>query len=413
MGNINSDAGLVDAEVYVPGTSFPDLTIKEIYLNESILNPSVQTAVTCQSYVYDVVKNYDVLKNAVITINLQGRYTPGSDFERTIRNMQVENRIYRVDNRFMNPINIGQTEEFIIHACDRTLLSDAQHLVSKLWKCASPSSIVRNVLGSDCMTAGIESIIESDPQRDYVAENIHPFQVIAQQANVALDGGDPSFVHFMTYGLGGGGMHNFTSLKRLCANGPIRTYYHSEGGTDTEHGYDDPKFYPEPGARIPVMAFSFPCDFDYLTDLLNGITPNGVNGNTVGFMNPLSGFWKIPDYGLCKTGYNYKKSITNKGTAKNQDACETDVESHLLLRQARMALLDKDKVALRFTVPWDPLMHVGQIIRFEWFTKTDNPSELYGTGNYLVTALTHSIQLGGYSTTTMDCVSQTVGGGRT
>lgn len=413
MANINSDAGIVDVEVSVPGITFPDLTIKEIYLNESILNPSVQTAVTCQSYVYDVVKNYDLLKNATITINMQGRYTPGSDFERKIRSMEVANQIYRVDNRFMNPLNIGQTEEFTIHACDRTLLSDAQHLVSKLWKCTRPSDIVRNVLGADCMTASIGSITQSEPQRDYVAENIHPFQVIAQQANVALDGGDASFVHFMTYDLGGQGLHNFTSLKTLCAGGPIRTYFHNEGGTDTGYGYDDGGFYPEPGARIPVMAFSFPCDFDYLTDLLNGITPGGGNGNIVGLFNPLIGSWQIPKYGLCNTGYNYKKSITNKNSGKQQDACETDVESHLLQRQARMALLEKDKVALRFTVPWDPLMHVGQIIRFEWFTKSDNPQELYGTGNYLVTALTHSIQLGGYSTTTMDCVSQTVGGGRT
>jgi hypothetical protein len=35
----------------------------------------------------------------------------------------------------------------------------------------------------------------------------------------------------------------------------------------------------------------------------------------------------------------------------------------------------------------------------------------YGFGLYLIHSLTHNIKAGGFSTTTMDCVADTVGGG--
>ena len=111
-------------------------------------------------------------------------------------NMSVRQTTYRLDNRKLINNNV---EEFYIHACDQTLLDNAATLVSKLWKCTSPSTVVRDVLSS-CAGAKSLDIESSDPNRDYIAENIRPFQVVAQQANVALAGGnDPSFIHYMTY----------------------------------------------------------------------------------------------------------------------------------------------------------------------------------------------------------------------
>ena len=104
--------------------------------------------------------------------------------------------------------------------------------------------------------------------------------------------------------------------------------------------------------------------------------------------------------------------MTNKGTAKEQGGCETDVESHLLKRQARMGLLEKDKIALRMTTPWRPDIHVGDLINLNWPGKNrSGGGAVYGSGTYLVTALSHKIMLGGFATTTMDCVAQTAGGG--
>ena len=216
---VNDDKALVS----VSGTcgAFPvdnaggqGYTIKEILLNESILNPGLQTIVTLQSDIYMPGKNLDSFKNSIMGLSLSSRN--GS--------MTIDQKIYRLDNREFMPINVGPTEEFSLHACDQSLLNDAKSLVSKSWKCETPDTIVKYVLQS---CAGVRNIDvqSSQPSRDYIAENIHPFQVVVQQANVALDGDDPSFVHYMTYK--NNGTHHFRSLKSLCKGSPSgnKTFY--------------------------------------------------------------------------------------------------------------------------------------------------------------------------------------------
>ena len=238
----------------------------------------------------------------------------------------------------------------------------------------------------------------AEPARDYIADNIHPFQVVAQQCNVALDNGDPSFLHYMTYE--NGGTHYFRSLKSLIENNPMptpeKTFYHSEGNMDLVNSNR-------------AMAFSFPCDFDLLSDLLNGIDENGKNINSVSAWNPVSmtaSLFGAGSTGGCGVGSgNHKTAITNKGTSQQQSGCDIDVEQWLLLRQARMGLLEKDKTALRMTVLWNPNIHVGDTIGLVWTNKYNN-QPVYGSGNYLVAALTHNIQFGGFATTTMDCIKR-------
>ena len=111
-----------------------------------------------------------------------------------------------------------------------------------------------------------------------------------------------------------------------------------------------------------------------------------------------------------------KEAMSNSDSAKNRDSCNLDVETHLVKRQARMSLLERDKIALRIVVPWNPMMHAGKIITLEWKNKSEDGKEgrdIYGHGDYLILNMTHTIRYGGFSTTTMDCVAQTVGGGQT
>ena len=108
----------------------------------------------------------------------------------------------------------------------------------------------------------------------------------------------------------------------------------------------------------------------------------------------------------------YKEGLSNQATASQQNSCNLDVESHLLKRQARMGLLEKDKIALRITVPWSPELNVGKLIGLVWNNKKSNQTDqLYGSGTYLVASLMHKIHFGGFAVTTMDCVAQTAGGG--
>jgi hypothetical protein len=76
-----------------------------------------------------------------------------------------------------------------------------------------------------------------------------------------------------------------------------------------------------------------------------------------------------------------------------------------------MGMLEQDKIALRITVPWVAHLNVGKVIRMELYNKKDGMVRNFGSGDYLIHSLTHNIKLGGFSTLTMDCVSQTVGSG--
>jgi hypothetical protein len=388
------------------GIELEQTSIKEIVLAESLLTPGLQTSVTFQSFVYfPVGKNFDKFKNKPMVFTLE------SDNAGVLPVSQIS---YRLDNRKFQPTNTGATEEFIVHACDQTLLNDAQTLVSKSWKCTRPSDVVSYALQSCAGAGGRTDVEECDPSRDYIAENIHPFQVVAQQSNVALAGGnDPSFLHYMTYR--NLGTHHFRSLKYLTSQGSVATFEYSDSGIGKSGGTqpNNPASgtYGNPNA---VIAFSFPCDFDYLSDLLNGLDMGGEDQNSGGFFNPVSKSGSLlgnQAKGCGIGGYNYKGALTNYGTSKEQNSCNFGVEKYLLKRQARMALLEKDKIALRIMVPFNANLHVGQIITFKWGNKNNYNTPVYGTGEYLISSMMHTVRTGGFSTTTMDCVSKTVGQG--
>lgn len=389
-----------------------DVTIREISLSESLLTPGLQTSVLLDSHLHASPindkgevgrpKNFDNFKNQIMNIKIE---RPLLDYFGMSTTLLVSQRIYRIDNRKLINQN---NERFRVHACDDTLLNDARTLVSKAWKCTSPSSIVAEVLQS-CVGAKRLVVEDCGPNRDYIAENIHPFQVVTQQANAALAGGnDPSFVHYMTYE--NLGTHNFRSLYRLTKEQPVfkRPFMFAETGVTS--GYNNP---------YSILEYSFPCDFDLLSDILNGIDVDGGAINSLCTFNPIAGTLSLlgnQAMGCGMGGGVYNLAITNYGTEKDQDQCAFEVEKFLLKRQARMSLLEQDKIALKLTVPWNPSLNVGKLIDVELKrkgVKTEDPamSRLYGSGTYLIVNLAHTIKNGGFSTTTMECVAQTAGQG--
>jgi hypothetical protein len=211
----------------------------------------------------------------------------------------------------------------------------------------------------------------------------------------------------------GENVHNFRSLKELMApRGSVYEIYAADtavtGGTSLSDAYST-SFAPL--AMRTATTFNFPCDYDVLSDILNGIDCSGRNLNDVRTFNMVSGDFSSA-MGALTQAANIFKSITNMGTAQNQNSCETNVEKHLLKRQARMALLEKDKIALRVTIPWSPWLHVGQQILFNWNNRYVPSERQYGSGKYLILHMTHNIQYGGYAVTTLDCIANTFGGGR-
>lgn len=375
-----------------------EFSLREVSMVESLLTPGLQTSILFDSYRHKPVKDYEDFKKKLINLTITKPSLAKYGFNPSI---EYESVIYRQQERKL--IN-NNNETLTLQTCHDTLLEDARHLVSKPWKCATPSSIVEEVLSS-CVGAEMLDIESSSPARDYTAENIHPFQVVNQQADVALAGGtDPSFIHYMTYD--NNGTHHFRSLYSLTKQAPMITFQHSEAGNNLDN---------ETSFRNPTSAltFSFPCDFDLLSDLLNGVDTDGSFIGTGIFQNPRNTLSSALNFtpSSCSIGTTLKTALTNTNTAEDQLSCNIDVENHLLTRQARMGLLDQDKIALRLTVPWNPDLHAGKVIALELWSKEVKDTKLYGSGTYLIHTITHTIKNSGYSVSTMDCVSTTVGQG--
>jgi hypothetical protein len=397
-GDYNYDDILTDISVSFTNVSegmLDEFTVKEIMLGESLLTPGLQTSIKAHSYIHTVPsKNFDLLKKSDANIILQRRVLEKYGFP---ADMNIQQKVYRLDNRKL--IN-NNTEELTIRCCDQSMLNDAKTLVSKSWKCTSPTSIVNYALRS-CAGVRRLSTLSSGPARDYIAENIHPFQVVAQQANYALDGDDPSFLHYMTYE--NGGTHHFKSLKYLTRQKPVARFIFNDTGES----------YPLPNS---IMTYSFPCDFDLLSDALNGIDENGQNMGSITLFNPHSKTFSLlgnQEYG-CGIGAGViKAAITNQNSAKQQDSCPDYAKTYLLKRQARMGLLEQDKIALKLTVPFNTVLHAGKVISIDLYNKEANNknTEVYGSGDYLILHMFHHIIEGGFSVTTMSCVSTTVGRG--
>ena len=396
----NDPRNLVSATINLGGSVPPDTSVKEVIIGESLLNPSAHVAVTLQSVIYtDYHKDWNQFRCAPMSLYITDDNTSNP------RTMRVNQQIYRCDNRHFSTLNTAQVEELTLHACDETILKDAETVMNKSWKCSTPTAVVNEALQKIGAT---DSIVEpSGPARPYVAEYIHPLQVIQQQANVALDGDDPSFLHYMTISDGDGrNIHHFTPLTRLSQGTPYDIYASDTAITGAK-GFNESIF---KNYNVAVN-FTFPCDFDVLTDILNGVNCDGINLNqtrTFNFVNGVADAVGALDMALGLANQIF--STTNLGTSEQQKSCETGVEKYLHKRQARMALLDKDKIALRITVPWSPWLHVGNKIHFHWFNRYDPADELYGSGQYIIAHLTHNIQFGGYAVTNLDCIANTFGG---
>jgi len=393
-------------------------SILEVTLTESLLTPSIQCRVSIQSARHvGYVKDFDQLAGGRLVV-VADREILALDGQNST--FYTDQPIYKVSERV--PFSY-QLDELMISACHDTLLMDSSRRVSKSWKCTSPSDVVSDVL-QQCIGAAQLDIESSMPQRTYFAENIHPFQVINQQSDIALAGGsDPSFLHYMTFN--NNGTHHFRSLKNLTEQAPYKTggeanLVNSEKGVFEyrEKGLVDLTF----GDPYAILSYEFPCDFDILAELMNGFDLDGNPQHSVLVLNPFNGLHSIlggDNSGCGMGGQEIEFALSNIESGQDEGNCEIDVEKYRLNRSARMRLLESDMVALRMTIGFNPNLHVGNMIEVKLPNKiykengdvTIQPD--YGSGTYLISSIVHTLRPSGFSISTLDCVSKAVGSGMT
>lgn len=399
-GKAESFLTQVTSAIDIGGSELVEINVTEVNLTESLLTPGLQTNVVVQSRRSETpgyeLKNLDnfYAKGLVLSLSrpIIRSFTSNVPYK-----LDVSQLVYRLSKR--KRINYD-VEVFELDACDPSLIKDAKTYMSKSWKCTPPSQVVSDILRG-CIQAPRIDVENAMPIRDFVAENVHPFQAIFQNSEVALSQGtmDPSFVHYMTYR--DLGTHHFRSLTSLAKASPIWTFTYSDKGA-IDLNYATP---------TEIMNFDFPCDFDLLSDVLNGFDENGNDITVVSTLNYLTG--KFGMFGTpSDCGNSPFMATTNQETETDQNSCNPNVEKYLVKRKPRMALLDQDKIALKMVVPFSPFLHAGDVIKAEFPNKGPSKGELYGTGNYLISSMTHNVKVGGLGITTLECVSNTVAAGR-
>ena len=135
--------------------------------------------------------------------------------------------------------NTGQVEDLTLHTVDNSVLEDARNVMTQSWKCTTPTEIVRAALQK--VGASTRYVEDAGPAKDYIAESIHPFQVIQQQTNMALwMGDDPSFLHYMTFNeQTGENRHHFAPLGRLIRGDTGYKIYAADTGITGGTSFSD------------------------------------------------------------------------------------------------------------------------------------------------------------------------------
>ncbi len=366
-----------------------EITIPEIYMMESLLSPYLETTVMLQSPIHNVnTKNYDRFKFKTIKVSMNNpNINNGQSYE-------FQQIIYRMEKR--KPLHEGNysVEEFSLKSCDKTQISDLGTRVSKWWNCQTPTDVVDEAL--NCAGAINRDLEPSQPKRDYHAPNIHPFQVIAEQANVALNNNDPAFLHYMTYL--NGGTHHFRSLNNLTKQSSKWTYVYSESGLGQDLGNTQ-----------NILNYNFPCDFDGLTDILNGLDVNGNPSASLIAYNAFNGVASLVKGNLSSCGMSGALNRVVETTKYNNDGhCGSHIEDYGEVRKARVSLIQQDKIMLNITVPFNPTLHVGDMIDVYFPSKVSTDFN-HGSGTYLIVNMMNNIKRGGYATSVLECVSQNVG----
>jgi len=366
--------------------------VQQIIQSESILSPSPYSLVSVMATAHtDPSRNWDLLKGATLTVTSKNPNIGGGQIFTT------NQTIYRLENRVAHVTN-SYLEQFDFLGTDVSVLFNAERRISNYFQCQSPSQVAAYAL--QCLGVTNMEIEPSGPSRDYQAANIHPFQVLAEQADVALAGGtDPSFLHFATLE-GGTSTHHFKSVRAMTKESPVWRFRTADSGGR--------ELLSNPGN---ILHFSFPCDFDLLGDLMNGMTLNGGYSASTIAMNPFTGTASLIGGGMQECGGIGGALVNSVQTdTGSTDTCGTTPEDYTSLRQARLSLIQPDKIALAITVPYNPLIHVGDMIECIFvnrITLKDN----YGSGEYLIVNLTHTLKAGGYGVTSLDLVSNSVGVG--
>lgn len=334
-------------------------------------------------------------------------------------------RIYKISSR--QKTSGFDSEAYVIHFCSDELIVSEQYKVSKSYKNKKISDIVNDICKvylkvPKTKTTNIEI---TKGLHSFIVPNFKPLEAInwlalyaRSKANVGSD---------MLFFEDKNGF-NFASLQTLFGKTPYFTYeYRPKNIATQEHGEDKAK------EIFNVLGYEVSNSFDTMQGISHGtfasrlitIDPllrrhDKIDFNYAKYHSTSKSLNDNPVVNNLKNRFGHalydasegclKMSFTNKGhyevdyIKKKPGSVPNDIFSETFMSQRKAQLALANYTRMKFFIAGDPNVTVGMTINFNMLTQNPatkddpkSPDKLY-SGKYLITAVRHMIQAGGYNT---------------
>jgi hypothetical protein len=418
------------------GVIYPqDFTLKKLVLLSPTYGPfDLKVAMYEMSYFEDIFSN--TVTGRLVVSDAEGfieklhligneylRLTFGKAADKTFDVDKVF-RVYKISMRGL--VGNMQTEGYTIHFCSEELVISEQYKVSKSYKDKKISEIITDICGENYLQVPDNKkldIEETDGVYSFIVPNFKPFEAInwlstyAKSATKDVVGADMLFFENKDG-------FKFASLQTLFNQDVYRTYAYEPKSVDKKSQKAEEKFYS-------VLTYEFVNSFDTL-NAING----GVFANQLITIDPLLQSHNVVTFNYKE--YHDKSVSLNKfpivNNAKNRkgdaiyetpqavikmatsNSGQKDVpfiggkpgayshnifiEDYVPNRTAQLSLTNYNKMKL--VIDGDPGATVGSTINFNLLSTNPashkkEPDKFY-SGKYLITAIKHSINIGGFTT---------------
>jgi len=362
-----------------------------------------------------------------------GYSKPGSDIK-----IEKTFRAYKVSNRHI--VN-NQNETYTIHFCSEEAILSEQYKVSKSYPNTKISDIVNDIVYNQLGTSNTKFLATNSEAtaglRDIVIPSMKPLEAINWLCTQAISATTKTTgTSYLFYENVNG--YNFKSLQSLFTSPVYGVYKYEPKNLNMP---DDTRVQDLGLEAKNVIGYEMVSNFDTLDMINSGAYANQLvaidllslsySVNNFDYLNYFTKAQKLNPYPLLANTENrfnqtdsityqavLKTAVTNTGDSSKNAYIKTkqpsnkdvNIETTIPYRTAQIPQINAIKY--KISIPGDPFMTVGNVITFNLpeLTRTtdDKASDAYYSGNYLVTAIKHTIDVEGKFMTIMEISKESV-----
>lgn len=333
-------------------------------------------------------------------------------------------RVFKISDR--QKMDNDATEGYVIHFCSDELLLSEQYRISKSYAGKSIKDIITDVLVNYLKVPtdkfNVDNIQDTLGTYSLIVPGFKPFEAIqwlsnyARPADPSLIGSDMLFFENAKYG------YVFSSMQSMFTKNPDYTFKFGAKNRPMEE-FDSMDDY-----FFNVLSYEYDKTFDVLAGINSGTFANRLitldilqhsvnvtdynyntnnqktlNSNPV--VNNLANrfghaLYETPE-GLLRLATTNSNQPDNPFIAARPGSVSKDIFAETFITQRKSQLSINNYTRLKIVIPGNPTVSIGQTAMFEVVATTpedQKENDKFYSGKYLISAIRHTIQTGGYNT---------------